>query len=105
MHHMSATEKNITPPIVCTAPWRVTKVEPLEDFQLVVEFVDGVKGCVLMKERIFSSKAGVFAKLKDTTLFNQVFVEYGATTWPGEIDLAPDAMHDEIQKNGQWVLK
>lgn len=91
--------------LVCIAPWRVTKVEPLEDFQLAVEFVDGVKGHVLMKERIFSSKAGVFAKLKDAAVFNQVFVEYGAATWPGEIDLAPDAMHDEIQQNGQWVLK
>jgi hypothetical protein len=105
MQKISTTEKNITPPIVCTAPWRVIKVEPLENFQIVVEFVDGVKGPVLMKERIFSPKAGIFSKLKNESLFKQVFVQYGVTTWPGEIDLAPDAMHDEIQKNGQWVLK
>jgi len=24
--------------------------------------------------------------------------------WPGEIDLAPDAMHEEILANGTWVL-
>lgn len=105
MHQRSATEENIAPPIVCSAPWRVIKVEPLEDFQLAVEFVDGIKGHVLMKERVFSQNAGVFAKLKDINLFNQVFVHYGAVSWPNEIDLAPDAMHDEIQKHGQWVLK
>lgn len=105
MHRRSTTQKDITFAIVCTAPWRVTKVAPLENFQLAVEFVDGVKGRVLMKDRIFGSRAGVFAKLKDVDVFNQVFVEYGVATWPGEIDLAPDVMHDEIQQHGQWVLK
>lgn len=78
---------------------------PLDDFQLVLEFVDGLKGCVFMKDRIFSSQAGVFAQLQDVELFKQVFIEHGAVTWPGELDLAPDAMHDEIQKHGQWTLK
>jgi len=26
-------------------------------------------------------------------------------TWPGEIDLAPDAMYREIKKAGKWVLR
>ncbi len=34
-----------------------------------------------------------------------VYVELGAVTWPGEPNLAPDAMHDEIQKNRIWILK
>lgn len=58
-----------------------------------------------MKDRVLNPNAGVFAKLKDTRIFNQVFAEHGVATWPGEIDLAPDTMHDEIQKNGQWILK
>jgi hypothetical protein len=32
-------------------------------------------------------------------------VEYGAVTWPGEIDLAPDAMYAEFKKNGEWKLE
>lgn len=105
MQDISVAKKNIAPPIVCTAPWRVTKVKALEGFKLDVEFVDGLKGQVCMRDRVFSPKAGVFAKLKDKDFFNQVFVEYGATTWPGELDLAPDAMHDAIEKHGQWILK
>jgi hypothetical protein len=24
--------------------------------------------------------------------------------WPGDLDLAPDAMYAEIKKNGEWIL-
>jgi hypothetical protein len=34
-----------------------------------------------------------------------VFLDLGAVSWPGEIDLAPDAMHDEIEAHGEWVLQ
>ncbi len=57
-----------------------------------------------MSGLVFSETAGVFAALRDETVFRRVFLEYGAVTWPGEIDLAPDAMYEEIQKSGTWVL-
>lgn len=28
----------------------------------------------------------------------------GVLTWPGELDLAPDAMHDAISLHGKWIL-
>ena len=28
----------------------------------------------------------------------------GFVEWPGEVDLAPDAMYEEIKANGKWVL-
>jgi hypothetical protein len=105
MRTESNTEKNITPGIVCTAPWRLTKIKPLPHYRLKVEFVDGVNGYVEMSLRIMSDKAGVFAALKDVNFFNQVHLEYGVATWPDEIDLAPDAMYDEIKRKGRWVLK
>lgn len=57
-----------------------------------------------MKERISHAKTSVFRQLKDINLFNKVYVSYGVVTWPGDIDLAPDAMYDEIKKNGYWQL-
>lgn len=98
------TEENITPSITCTVPWRLTQVKPLENYQLEVEFIDGLHGLIEMRRLIMSQKAGVFAALRDINLFNQVYLEHGAVTWPGEIDLAPDAMHDEIQCNGRWII-
>jgi hypothetical protein len=82
-------------------PWRVSSVQPLNGFRLHVRFVDGLEGEVEMKGLIHSSAAGVFAPLADLYLFTQVCVVHGAVTWPGEIDLAPDAMHAEIKRNGK----
>lgn len=48
--------------------------------------------------------AGVFAELADPTAFSRAFVLDGAVSWPSGQDLAPDAMHDEIARNGHWVL-
>jgi hypothetical protein len=53
---------------------------------------------------VHAPDAGVFAALIDPSLFEQVALDYGAVTWPGEIDLAPDAMHAAIQELGEWSL-
>jgi len=79
-------------------PWRVTAVDPLPGFRLRIQFVDRTKGTVDLTALIHSTSAGVFAALADPSVFNQVFVENGAVTWPGEIDLAPDAMYAEVKK-------
>lgn len=76
-----------------TRPWRLT---------LHVRFADGVHGCVKFET---THLTGVFEVLKDPIFFRQVRVESGAVTWPGELDLAPDAMHDEIKAHGEWVLR
>lgn len=87
-----------------TVAWRVAKVQPAPDYVLNVEFVDGLAGSVYLSGLVHSADAGVFAALRDPQIFAQVFLSYGAVTWPGEVDLAPDAMYDEIQANGKWVL-
>ncbi|MBV8801798.1 MAG: DUF2442 domain-containing protein [Gammaproteobacteria bacterium] len=69
-----------------------------------MEFIDGTRGFVEMYRRVTSNKAGVFATLKDINIFNQVYIEYGVVTWPNGIDLAPDAMHNEIKAHGKWIL-
>jgi hypothetical protein len=33
----------------------------------------------------------------------QAFLQWGALTWPGELDLAPDAMHDAIKETGLYA--
>jgi hypothetical protein len=71
----------------------------------MVRFVDGTTGEVDLSRLVMSDKAGIFATLRDPELFARAYVEYGAVMWPGEIDLAPDAMYDEIKKQGRWVLE
>jgi hypothetical protein len=88
-----------------TASWRLVEVAALPGYQLTVRFLDGMEGSVDMSRLIFSDEAGVFAALRDPTLFTQAHLELGAVTWPGEIDLAPDAMYEEIKQHGKWVLE
>jgi hypothetical protein len=47
---------------------------------------------------------GDLTHLMEDWEFKRVFVEDGVVTWPGELDLAPDTMHAEIKKTGEWVL-
>jgi hypothetical protein len=94
----------LIPPVVFNAPWDVQNVIPLPGYRLAVRFMDGVSGLVDLSARVVSPKGGVFRQLADPEVFAKVYVEYGAVTWPGEIDLAPDAMHDELKARGEWIL-
>jgi hypothetical protein len=85
-------------------PWRVQEVAALPHYRLAVHFVDGLAGTVDMSALIASPEAGVFACLQDRAVFERVFVLHGAVTWPGELDLAPDAMHAAIKDHGEWRL-
>jgi hypothetical protein len=99
----NATE-NMSTQVNTVMPWRVAKVEVLPHYKLQVKFMDGLSGIVDMSKLILSPEAGIFNLLKDTKTFKQVHTELGVVTWPGEIDLAPDAMYDAIKETGQWIL-
>ena len=105
MRNQTKPEEDRAPGVVLKAPWRVSSVHALPGFRIAVQFLDGTAGEVDLSQRVGSEQAGVFSKLRDPALFEQVFLDYGAVTWPGEIDIAPDAMYDEIRAHGCWVLK
>lgn len=94
----------LTPGIRVTAHWRATHVEPLPGYRLHVTFNDGTSGVVEMEPLLNSPEAGVFEALRDESVFRQVRVSLGAVTWPGDLDLAPDAMHQEIASHGKWMV-
>ena len=79
----------------------VVSVKPLEHLRLAVRFADGLSGEVVFKE---SHLYGVFEALKDPAVFAQARCDQGFVEWPGEIDIAPDAMYDVIKEHGCWVL-
>ena len=41
---------------------------------------------------------GVLSPLTDPGFFEQVFIDHGAVAWPGDIDLAPDAMYADVAR-------
>jgi hypothetical protein len=95
----------VIPPVQPSAPWRVAHMEVLPGLRLHVRFNDGTEGTVELGDFLNSPSAGVFAALRDEELFRQARIELGAVTWPGNLDLAPDAMHREIKAHGTWVVR
>jgi hypothetical protein len=73
--------------------WDVVEVKPEPHYGLFVRFKDGVAGRVQLR---LEELTGALAPLQDEQFFGQVFIDCGAVAWPGEIDLAPDAMYSQI---------
>ncbi len=92
----------LIPPARLTQRWRLKRAAALPGYRLEVEFVDGMSGIVDLSALIASKDAGVFARLRDPVEFAKIYLAYGAATWPGEIDLAPDAMYAAISQTGEW---
>lgn len=82
--------------------WDVVDVKAIAPLALHVKFADGTAGSVRFEQ---SHLTGVFSTLKDPAVFEQAFVDDGAVAWPGDLDLAPDAMYQAIKAYGEWVLR
>jgi hypothetical protein len=80
----------------------VVTVRAIQPLRLVVRFADGLEGEVRFEP---SHLFGVFEALKNPTTFDQVTCEEGFVAWPGDIDLAPDAMYEAIKREGVWILR
>ncbi len=81
--------------------WDITEIKVQNDTSIWVRFQDGVEGVVQFLPTAFR---GVFAGLREPDAFRLARIEDGVLTWPGELDLAPDAMHAAIAAHGKWVL-
>lgn len=78
--------------------WDVIEVKPEPDYCLLVRFKDGLTGRVQLRQEELT---GALAPLRDVQFFERVFVDCGAVAWPGEIDLAPDAMYAQVASQRQ----
>jgi len=73
--------------------WDVVEVKPEPNCSLFVRFKDGASGRVCLSPEQLT---GALAPLRDEKFFAQVFIDNGAVAWPGDIELAPDAMHAQV---------
>ena len=69
----------------------VTAVRVLANFRLELEFESG-------ETRLFDARPylerGEFQRLKDPTLFSQAYLACDTVCWPGNLDIAPETLHD-----------
>lgn len=74
--------------------WDVKKVKPLPEYKIYVELEDGTKGIFDVTPYL---NRGVFKELKSIHYFNQVYILFGAITWPNEQDIAPETLIAEMK--------
>jgi hypothetical protein len=74
----------------------VTEAKYLKDYQLILEFNDGVKGIVDLSQELWGT---MFEPLKDKVLFSQVKLdkEIDTIVWSNGADFAPEFLHNLIQ--------
>lgn len=83
----------------------VEQCKVLPGFKIAVTFRDGTSGVADLSPRLTQGPLGdAFDALCDEHVFAQVSIQHGALTWPGGVDLAPDAMYDRIKQTGVSVL-
>ena len=75
---------------------KIKQVWPLSDFRLKLEFSDGTSGTYDLSQRV-AQTGPMVQPLKDPEFFARVFLEDGAPTWPNGYDLAPWALHKELE--------
>ena len=66
---------------------------PEPDYCLFVRFKDGLRGRVRLHREDLT---GALGPLLDMDFFRSVYIDCGAVAWPGDIDLAPDAMYAQV---------
>jgi len=85
----------MTPPVSAIGAVAGAEVRVLPSYVTILPpdgaLADGLNGEVDLSAWLPRPNAGSLAVARQT-LFEQVFVDRGAVTWPGELDLAPDAM-------------
>ena len=83
------------------AEYDVVDVKPVGPSRLAVTFADGLRGEVEFRTSFFH---GVFEALAAPSVFAKARCEQGFVEWPGDLDLAPDAMYRAIRERGVWLL-
>jgi hypothetical protein len=80
--------------------WDIVEVRAESGHRLFVRFADGTSAKVHLA---LSELNGVLAPLRDPSFFERAFVDRGAVAWPGDIDLAPDAMYERVVNQGRGI--
>ena len=75
----------------------ITEVRPLEPYKVWIRFTDGVSGNIDLSDL---AGHGVFSAWTDPKFFSQVSIDPETQTlrWPGGIDLAPEALYEDIRR-------
>lgn len=78
----------------------VRKLKRLGGYRLKLWFTDGTAGEWDFAELATREPTALLAPFKDPAFFNEVFLDFGALTWPNGYDWSPVALHTDMLAAG-----
>ena len=80
---------------------QVKKAHYLHDYKLHIQFNDGTKGDIDLKETIFEDNRIIFKQLRGIEKFKKFKVALNTVCWFNELDLAPEYLKCKIAEQGK----
>jgi len=78
--------------------YTIVDAQPLKGYRLLLRFSDGLAGQVNVSRLVGK---GVFKAWKKPGFFEKVYLDLGTVCWPGNLDMAPDALYQRVLKQQQ----
>jgi hypothetical protein len=79
----------------------VITVKPLKDYEIELTFENNEVKIFDMKNFL---ETGIFKRLKDKKLFNQVKISFDSIEWPGGIDLDPEILYERSKTKEKIIV-
>ena len=78
---------------------RVIKAELKNDYNIYVEFNNGVNGTIDFKSILEEDHREIIRELLNKDIFKTVKVKLNTLCWDNEVDFAPDYLYEQIVEN------
>jgi len=76
----------------------VSKAKYDGDYRVKVEFSDGKKGMVDLRDAILNDPRDIFRPLRDPAYFRRFRVAMDTLVWENEADFAPEFLYEHMQE-------
>jgi hypothetical protein len=78
-------------------PFWVIKVELRENYEIYIEFNDGLRGVIDFHNKITTDHRDIIRELKDKEKFCAIKIERHTLCWDNGVDLAPEYLYEQIK--------
>ena len=74
----------------------ITSVSLEDDYTIYVEFNDGKKGIINLKNELEKDHRPIIHELLDLELFKTVKIKFDTLSWDNGVDIAPEYLYDQM---------
>ena len=81
----------------------VVKVELKDDYNVFVEFNDGMSGIIDFQEKLLNDNRQIIKDLLDINKFRTVKLDLDTLCWDNGVDFAPEYLYEIIRKKNKKI--